>query len=62
MLIWKAILVLSAFGICFISYNLGYLDFIIKDWKRSWNYAKIYMAITGLGLHIYWLYLIVTNA
>jgi len=61
MAIWKAIMVLSLCGIIFITYNMGYLDFIIKDWKRTWYYSKIYMAIAGAGLHIYWLYQIVTN-
>ena len=40
---------------------LGMLDPIMKDWKRSLRHAIWYMAAMGTGLHLYWLYLIVTN-
>jgi hypothetical protein len=61
MLIWKAILALSTFGLIFISYQFGWLDWI-KDWRKVLQYSKWYAIACGIGLNIYWLYLIVTNA
>ena len=32
-----------------------------RDWRTDLKYAKIYLVWCGVGLNIYWLYLLVTN-
>lgn len=55
----KIIITILILGVGFAAYREGY---ILKNWRKDLKMAMYYMTAMGIGLHIYWLYLIVTNA
>ena len=61
MIYWKIIMLISILGIGTTMYLLGWMEWI-KDWRKILQNAKYYAIACGIGVNLYWIYLILTNA
>ena len=57
MLFIVVVAVISVFGWTFSNGYFGW----VKDWKKVKKYGIIYLIGVGAALHVYWIYLFITN-
>lgn len=54
------IVVVAIIGVFIWSFSAGYFGWI-KDWNKVKKYGIIYLISVGAAVHLYWLYIFITN-